>query len=245
MHFRKHFRHLSFALCCAAIGLLAGLLATGDVRSQAEPTGVERLEQLLTRVREAQESVETLRAAFVENKESSLLLEPVEARGEFYYRAPDRVRWEYEAPERMILVIRDGELTSWYQDLDQARRMSIGRQSQRVLRFLGMGSSVDELLGYFDIRMRLPGEAGERYRLVLTPRYPRIAKRVSELTVWIDAESYLPVHFRYAEPDGDTTEYRFLDLRVNEPMSADLFRLDLPPDVRVEDAARLQGPASR
>lgn len=237
--------HLPFALCCAAAGLLSGLLGPGDARSQDAPTGVERLEQLLSHVRERQQSIETLRAAFVEHKESSLLLEPVEARGEFYFRAPDRVRWEYEAPERMILVIRDGELTSWYQDLDQARRMRIGRQSQQVLRFLGMGSSVDELLGYFDVAMRLPGETGEHYRLVLTPRYARIAKRVSELTVWIDAESYLPTRFRYVEPDGDTTDYRFLELRVNEPMSADLFRLDLPPDVRVEDTTRLRGPASR
>ncbi|MGH9381064.1 MAG: LolA family protein [Thermoanaerobaculia bacterium] len=236
--------------------LLVALLSTGALlgsasslpraaRAQEAPSGVERLEQLLTRVRESQASVKTLRAAFVEHKESSLLLEPVEARGEFYFRAPGRVRWEYQSPEPMILVIRDGELTTWYQDLDQARRMSVGRQSQQMLRYLGMGSSVDELLGYFDVALRLPGETGEYYRLVLTPRYPRIAKRVAEVTVWIDAERYLPDRFRYVEPDGDSTEFWFQDLRINEPLAAGLFHLELPPGVQVEDAARLDDPTSR
>ncbi|MGB6335294.1 MAG: hypothetical protein WBG96_06750, partial [Thermoanaerobaculia bacterium] len=47
----------------------------------------QRLETLLERVRIEQEQIETLEAEFVQFKESSMLVEPVEANGVFSYAA--------------------------------------------------------------------------------------------------------------------------------------------------------------
>jgi outer membrane lipoprotein-sorting protein len=40
--------------------------------------------------------------------------------------------------------------------------------------------------------------------------------------------------FEYVEADGDSTLYEFTAIRVNEPVPAAVFKLDLPPSVKVE-----------
>jgi outer membrane lipoprotein-sorting protein len=69
--------------------------------------------------------------------------------------------------------------------------------------------------------------------LVLDPRYERIAKRLESMTLWIDAERFLPVRLRYVAADGDVTEYRFEDLEVNGELPADRFELQLTDGVAV------------
>jgi outer membrane lipoprotein-sorting protein len=53
------------------------------------------------------------------------------------------------------------------------------------------------------------------------------------MMLWIDSTSYLPMRLRYVEPNGDTTEYRFLDMRINEGIARDRFDLVLPQDIEV------------
>lgn len=203
-----------------------------DPRSPELQAG-ERLEALLAHCRLQQAALETLEASFVQRKESVMLLEPSEARGVFSYAAPDRVRWEYQAPDPISLLIADDEMTTWYRDLEKAERAFIGKQSQKVLEYLGAGNSLDDLIKYFDVAMAVPGGLEEPYRLEMKPRYARIAKRVTSMKIWIDPELYLPIGLSYTEPDGDVTDYRFSDLRINGDLPAGRFELELPRGIEV------------
>jgi outer membrane lipoprotein-sorting protein len=142
------------------------------------------------------------------------------------------VRWDYLAPRPLSLVIAGKQMTTWYRDLKSAERLDVGRYSSQVLRYLGAGGSLDTLLQYFTVKGTMP-KGGEPYRLDLVPRYPRIAKRLSGMTLWIDPHSFLPIEVHYREPDGDATEYRFSNLRVNAALPAERFELALPSDVEV------------
>ena len=210
----------------------AGADTPPDPRSPELQAG-ERLEALLAHCRLQQAALETLEASFVQRKKSVMLLEPSEARGVFSYAAPDRVRWEYQAPDPISLLIADDEMTTWYRDLEKAERAFIGKQSQKVLEYLGAGNSLDDLIKYFDVAMAVPGDREEPYRLEMTPRYARIAKRVIDMKIWIDPELYLPIGLSYTEPGGDVTDYRFSDLRINGVLPAGRFELELPRGVEV------------
>lgn len=190
-----------------------------------------------------QETLQTLSADFVQSKESTMLLEPEEARGTFQYAAPDRVRWEYSAPNPISMVIEGERMTTWYRDIDQAERVDIGRQSQRILEYLGAGSSLDTLLEYFDVRLRMPEDRALPLQLELTPRFERVAKRLREMSLWIDPELFLPVRLRYVEADGDVTAYEFSNFQLNQEIADDRFELDLPEsvDVRTIDLNRRGG----
>lgn len=195
----------------------------------------ERVKALVERVRVEQSRVRTLEARFVQRQESSMLLEPETSRGVFSFKAPESVRWEYQSPNPISVVVDGEQMTTWYRDLGRAERLKVGRHSNQVLKYLGASGSFDTLLDYFEVRVGFPDAAGDPYRLVLTPRYERIRRRMAGMTVWVDSRRYLPVRLRYESADGDVTEYEFLDLQVNRSLPADRFRLDLPKGVRVEE----------
>lgn len=236
----------------AAVALLLGAPAfAAPAAAKPDPlkpglSGTQRLEALLERVKLEQKGMKTLEARFVQRQESSLLAEPEESRGVFSYAAPDRVRWEYKEPNPISVVIRGEEMTTWYRDLNRADKIKIGRYSNQVFKYLGASGSLQTLLDYFRVSLTNPGRPGDAYRLRLIPKYQRISKRFKEMTIWIDAERFLPARLRYVEGDGDVTEYEFLDMKVNASLPGDRFVLKLPQGVetRVLDLGQ-EKPAGR
>ena len=193
----------------------------------------ERLTALVDRMRIEHQRLESLQANFVQRKESLLLLEPSQAQGVFSYAAPDRVRWEYLSPDPITLLITQDQMVTWYRDLQRADTADVSDQSRRVLDYLSASTSIDRLMKYFKVSLRIPGDPSLPLRLEMTPLYTRVARRVRELEIWIDGTHYLPIKLRYVEGDGDVTEYEFTDLRVNEELPAGRFQLDIPDDVEV------------
>ena len=55
------------------------------------------------------------------------------------------------------------------------------------------------------------------------------------MTLWVDAELFLPTRVRYVEPNGDATEYRLARLRPNVEMPEERFDLELPEGVEREE----------
>lgn len=224
----------------AGLCLLLGLggsawgVTADELDPMAEGLGhAERLLRLVERVKAAQAEVETMEARFTQVKSSELLLEPESSTGLFYYEAPDRARWEKEKPNPVVMIIRDEFLLTWFVDLERAEKMPIGRYAEQVFEYLGAGSSLQTLMKYFSVLAEFPHEGEPLYYLHLSPRYKRVAKRLQEMDIWVDPESFLPVRFRYVEPNGDETEYAFENLQVNGGVDEELFEIDLPSDVEV------------
>lgn len=226
----------------SALLLVVATLAPAAAFAAAGPPDPEqpglsatrRLQVLLDRVKYEQKQLETLEADFRQEKSSEFLAAPETSTGTFAYARPDRVRWEYAAPKPISLVI-DGELmTTWYRDLGRAEKVKVGRVSNQVFQYLNASGSLESLLTYFSVTYAPPAP-GAAYELLLRPRYARIAKRLSSMTLWVDRSLYLPVRVRYVEPGGDTTEYRLENLRANRGIPVERFRLALPPEVEVRE----------
>lgn len=212
-----------------ALPLLAAAPPKPDPRAPGLD-GFQRLQALLDRVKLEQKGLKTLEARFVQHQQSELLVAPQDSTGVFSYAAPDRVRWEYHEPNPISVVIRGSEMTTWYRDLNRADQLKVGRYSSQVFKYLGASGAMQTLLDYFQVALS-PGKGNEPYRLELTPKYARIAKRLKGMTLWIDSERFLPVRLKYTEGDGDVTEYEFKDLKINPAIPPDRFVLDLPKGV--------------
>jgi outer membrane lipoprotein-sorting protein len=216
---------LSFALSAMSAS------AAPALRDPRTAPANQRLQVLVERVKAEQQKLKTLEARFVQLQESSLLAAPEKATGHFSYSAPDRVRWEYESPNAISVVVRGEQMTTWYHDLKRADLIKIGRYSNQVFKYLGASGNMQSLMEYFDARLATSSIKGEPYRLELTPRFQRIAKRLKSMTLWIDDTTFLPVRLRYVEADGDTMEYRFEGLKRNGRIPEDRYVLQLPKGV--------------
>ncbi len=236
-------KRFAAALSAAALLLLAPALQAQkqppDPMSPSVPKGA-RLQALIERVKHEQKRLKTLEARFVQQQESAMLVAPEESSGVFYYQAPDRVRWEYQEPSPISVVIAGDDMTTWYRDLNRADKLKVGRYSNQFFKYLGASGNMQTLLDYFTVKLQMPAKKGDPYRMEMVPRYARIAKRLQSMTLWIDSEIFFPVRVQYVEAGGDKTEYRFQDLRRNTPIPAERFVLKLPPgtQTRVIDTAR-------
>jgi len=198
----------------------------------AAPAGAS-LEKVLNEVQKRQKTVTSIEADFRQEKTLDLLAETQVSTGTFAYEAPDKVRWDYGSPAPIVMVIAEGRLTNWYPELRKAETLEVSRFQDRIFRYMGAGSGIDELSRYFNFRFT-EKRGSNAYRLDLAPKTRQIQKRVKSITIWIDRETYLTNRIEYVEGDGDSTIYEFSHIRINEPIDADRFDLDLPSDVRVE-----------
>jgi outer membrane lipoprotein-sorting protein len=240
----------------SALTLLALLVAVPGfaAREKAPPdpmapglSGPDRLAALVERVKLEQQSLKTLEAHFTQDQQSTMLTAREQSKGLFSYAAPDKVRWEYASPSPITVVIRGDEMTTWYKDLKRAETLKVGRYSNQIFKYLGASGSLQTLLEYFTVRLKLPEKKGDLYRMELVPKYQRIAKRLKSMTLWIDGETFFPSRLKYEEPDGDTVDYQFSDFKRNTPIPEDRFVVKLPPGVekRTVDLSREGGTKSK
>jgi outer membrane lipoprotein carrier protein len=222
---------VSTVLFCA---LLGGRAIAGEVPdpSDASLSSVDRLRALVDRMKIEQKGFTTMVASFRQETASEMLVEAEKSKGTFYYEAPDKVRWQYDAPTPKVIVINGTELVTWYQDLHRAEKVQVGRYSDAVFKYLGASGSLETLMDYFSLRVDFP-KGSEPYKIDLVPRYKRVEKRLRDMSVSIDGKLFVPVELSFTEPNGDSTHYEFSDFKVNQPIPATQFQLDLPSDVDV------------
>lgn len=194
----------------------------------------QRLEKLIERIKWEQARLKSMQATFVQNKESVLLIEPEEASGKFWFESPDKVRWDYEKPNPTTVLVNEEQMLTWYRDLKRAERIDVGKQADRVMQYLSASNSLETLQRYFILKVSFPKDPKEPYRLELSPRFARVAKRIKLMTVHLDRAGYWPVYLQYIEPDGDRTELRFTAVTLNGIIAPETFKIELPQDVEVK-----------
>lgn len=213
-------------------GIVAATLAVAQEPLPPDLHGAQKLNALIQRVTQVQAGTATLQARFEQRKTSRLLAEPSVSQGRFYFKAPDSVRWEYEQPEPMTVLLAEGMALTYRPAEKRAERVEVGRTQRRVFRFIGAAEPLDRLKQHFSFTFRDPGAKGN-YTLLLQPTTHMIKKRLKKVELEIDRDRMMPIAVSYEEADGDTTAYRFTDIVLNKPLDDSLFRLVLPPDVQV------------
>jgi outer membrane lipoprotein-sorting protein len=218
-----------------ALATLSLLVCSHTLAQEPLPPGlrgVEKFAALVKRVSQVQASLSTLNANFEQTRTSHLLAAPSISRGRFSFRAPDSVRWDYESPREMMVLISGGAAVTYRPAEKRAERIEVGRAQRRVFRFLSATEPLEKLMQYFSFTFHDPLGSGN-YTLELKPTTHMMKKRLRSVMIEIDPTSFLPVKVSYTEADGDSTQYSFSNVQVNRPQAAGLFTLTLPPDVQV------------
>ncbi len=224
-----------FSRLTVTVALSAAMAMPVAAAKVATPTS---LDEVIKKVQEQQHKVMTLQADFRQEKELALLSKPEVSTGTFIYGKPNNVLWSYDTPKRVQMLITNGTLTTYYPELNKAERIDVRRFEDRIFRYMGASGAIDELGRYFDFTFtNKPSEPA--YVLDLNPKTGAVAKRVRRIKIWIDKASYLTSKIEYVEGDGDITRYEFRNIRINVPVAQNLFVLNLPSNVRVEQM-RLQ-----
>lgn len=196
--------------------------------------GPAKVEALVALVVQQQRALRSLRAEFTQTTASELLLDPVTSSGSFRFLAPDRVRWDYREPERMVVVFADDTVTTYHPDQARAERVRIAAAHRRFVQSLAGTQPLDDLSSQFSITLGDQGPTGP-YRLVLTPTHRTLRRKLEAVRLEVDRQLLLPVAVEYRSATGDSTRYEFRQLELNPELAPSGFELDLDEGVTVQE----------
>lgn len=202
---------------------------------QAPPVGEARrevsldLEEVLDRVSERQRSLMTLRARFQQTRKSRLLLSDEHSSGEFFFRAPEEVRWDYSSPDPMVVLVVGNTVRVDYPDLGKTTTTKTSKRQQRFLSMFAGSPESDELLRQFEASLTDAGSPLP-YQITLIPKKGRLKNRVERVDVYVDRDRFLPAAIEYHEQNGDSTLFELRDIEVDSSFPDELFQLDI--DIR-------------
>lgn len=193
--------------------------ATGKV----DPAAAAMLEKMGA----AQDATRAMSAAFRQVKEDALFAEPSVQSGRFAFASPDKFRWDYERPERVIMVMTRDSVQRYLPDEKLLRKMDLSKSPRRVFAFFGIGSDVEVLKRHFDmVRVDDPTRP-DTARLELRGKRRRVQKRVALLEMWMDRTTWLPAMIKTTMADGGTTLWEFTDVKVNPSLPPETFTVKI------------------
>lgn len=154
-------------------------------------------------------------------------------RGRVRVARPDRVRWDYTAPEKLHYV-SDGEVLWAYQPADAlAWRLPLTDGGlDQALRLLAGGVRLAEV---YQVAAATPPEGlpqGDTSYLSLTPRKGEAPFK--EMLLGVGSDGAL-VATAFVDPDGNLVRTRYADFKQGA-IADKVFRFRPPPGVRVREA---------
>jgi len=211
----------------SAVRHLIGILALLLLVSGTAPASADALKDALARLQARYETTRTLAADFRQTIESPTLATPLESKGTVAFEKPNRMRWEYEAPDRQ-LIVGDGTILWIYQPEDkQAIKAPLGEMFQATtpVSFLAGLGHLDR-----DFNATLEREEKERWVLRLMPK---TEKSIGTLVLVVRKSDAGVDEARVTDSLGTTTKLVLSGEKRNVDLDPKLFRFTPPPGVDV------------
>jgi len=207
------------------VGNLVALLLLAGTSSAA----ADALKDVLGRLQTRYETTRTLAADFRQTIESPTLATPLESKGTVAFEKPNRMRWEYEAPDKQ-LIVGDGTVLWIYQPDDkQAIKAPLGQvfQSTTPVSFLAGLGHIDR-----DFDATLEKEEAARWVLRLVPK-AKDEKNFGTLVLVVRKSDAGVDEARVTDSLGTTTRLFLSDEKRNVELDPKLFTFTPPPGVDV------------
>ena len=203
--------------------LLVAVLAAAPAR--ASDSGA--LDAALHKLQERYESTRTLTADFRQTIESPTLTSPLETHGTLAFEKPNRMRWDYAAPDAQ-LIVGDGETLWIYQpDEKQVIRAPLDKafRATTPVTFLAGLGRLDR-----DFETTLEKDEPERWTLKLVPKQD---SGIGTLGLLVRKSDASIEEARITDPLGTTTRIVLSNERRNVTLDGGLFRFSPPSGVDV------------
>lgn len=216
--------------------LLAGKVETATCE-------VFDLETVVQEVQFRYENTHFFQARFRQHTFLASLDESRESSGKVFIRKPGMMRWEYEIPEKQLLVSDSVNFWIYTPEQNQVIISQFGKafRSKTPLTFLaGNGNIISDFVVRFQERdKREPKDVNDVYRLSLTPR--TLHPSLRELRLEIRKDDFLIVRSTLVDIYGNITDIFFEEIRVDLIPPRAIFTFAVPAGIEVVTLPRIPG----
>lgn len=180
-------------LCCTAVW------------GQRKTLTAAEAETFRGQVETAVKSLKSLESDFIQTKQLSYVEKSVQSSGKLYFKAPDKIRWEYLTPTQVVEVY----------DLASVKKPG----STAGLLAAAISGDVFDETRFHSVYYRERGH----YTAVLTPREKSLGRYVKQIELAFDDSTFLLHSIKITEPTQDFTRLDFEKQRKDVIIPDDKF----------------------
>jgi len=191
------------------------------------PASADALKDALAKLQSRYEATKTLQADFQQTVESPTLAAPLKTSGKVAFEKPNKMRWDYDAPDKQTIVGDGSTLWVYQPDMNQVIKAPLGEafQASTPLTFLSGLGNVDR-----DFDASLDKETKDAWVLKLVPKQD---KGLGTLGLTVRKDDASIEEARITDAVGTTTRIVFVHEKRNADIDADRFAFTPPAGVDV------------
>ena len=184
-------------------------------------TNTEKVQAELSKLTE---NTKTIQSTFVQEKHLSFLTENIISKGEFFFKSPDMLRWEYSEPFEYIIVfnhkdifIKDDQKISRFDTESNKMFSEINNMMIGMIQ-----GDIFKDSEKFDVKYY---ENADQYLLELEPKLPEMKNMIKYIKIYIDKSDVSVSAIKMVESSDDYTSINFKNRKLNQPIDDGKFKL--------------------
>ena len=220
---------VTLAILTIVFGL--GIASFSSANDKTIETNQRACRFITDKLQKSYESFKDISATFVQQTIIPGDPEPVRASGRVFFKRPYLMRWDYETPERQLIVTSGSKVYVYEIEAKQvnvlSRKQFLSTKVSRAF-FFGKG----DIQRDFKVIGCTLTEDG--WVLELQPREP--IPQLKTLRLTIDKDRFLVKKTEIEDQMGSKTVIAFNDIRINANLGKKLFTFRIPKGVEVFNA---------
>ena len=187
-------------------------------------------EDIALKVETRLRSLRSIQANFEHHYVSSSISTPLKEKGNFYYKKPDLMKWEYKGPEKRTYLLKGGFFFEYIPEDKQIIKYDLSKEGYEP-EILFLLSGKKKIADNYSLELG-PSPIGNQktFQLKLTPNQE---VDYSLILLEINRKSWLIQKAVFFDWAGNKQEFHFERIKANKPFAQDLFELKAPPGVEI------------
>jgi outer membrane lipoprotein-sorting protein len=192
----------------------------------------QNLEAVLNAMDKAAAGFQTAQADFVWDNYTKVVDDHDLQKGTMYVRRQDgelQMSANISFPAQKYVLFTGGVVSVYVPKAGQVTEYNAGKNKADFETFLvlGFGGRGHDLSKSFDVTYAGTEqvEGINAAKLELTPKSDRVGKMFNKITLWIDPARGVSVQQLFNTPSGDTRLAKYSNIKINEKLSNDVFKL--------------------
>ncbi|MFP4023381.1 MAG: LolA family protein [Thiohalospira sp.] len=201
------------------------LLSLTVINAQDETfVKISDIEKTKADLEQLTEEISTIKSRFIQEKHLSFLTENIISKGEFYFKNPSHLRWEYTEPFEYIIVFTDRNIFI----KDEENISSFDTESNKMFSEINniMAGTIQGNLFNDSDRFAVEYfENDKQYLLKLIPKMQEMKDMLNSIQLFIDKSDLSVAKIKMIESSNDYTSITFIDRKLNTTINNDKFNI--------------------
>src|SRR6266850_5224979 len=217
--------------------MIVSLLMAPTAWPQGNSAGLERV---LAEMDAAAKNFRSAEASFIWNQYQKVIDETETQKGKIYFRRQNseiQMAADISEPDKKYILYTGGKVQVYQPKIDQVTEYNPGKNRSDLESFLvlGFGGSGHDLLKSYEVKSLGTETVNgtQAVKLELIPKSPRLRNNIARILLWIDPARGVSVQQQFFEPSGDYRLAKYSDIRVNQKLPDNAFKLKTTAKTRV------------